>query len=231
MAKTVNEMLFDTLTTKVEKTPKYKELLEDMGYTLEADKYEAFWSVNGIQFYRGRGFECHIYNGNKNRRRTIQGKENLAKVDWKNLLATRKERRAKNEARYQQGNFRVIPTTDSVWVSGYYDEDDNYIPGHSYLVRNYDCYNETIERYHKLKRAASEAPSNPYGYGSTHVEYAEKWLENAKRDLEEALAEVEKAKKRIAKCEKDLAEEIEKATAGKAELEAFLAEHNVRKAG
>lgn len=229
MANTVNEMLFDTLTTKVEKTPKYKELLEDMGYTLEADKYEIFWSVNGIHFYRGRGFECTLYNGIS--RRTIQGKENLAKVDWKNLLATREERRAKNDAMYQQGNFRVIPTTNIVRVSGHYDENGSWIPGRRYEVRNYDCFNETIDRYHELKRKASEAPNSPYGYGSTNVQYAEKWLEDAKRDLEIALEKVQRAKKRIAKRERELAKEIEKAAAGKAELEAFLAEHNVRKAG
>ena len=220
MAKTVNEMLMDTLTTKREKTPRYKELLEDMGYTLTADEYDTFWNVNGIGFYRGRGFECCLYNANHAKpHRTIKGKENLAKVDWKNLLAVKDERKAKNENWFEQGNYRVQPRRVKFW----YRDKDGYVQYYGY---DYDCYNHTIDRYHQLKQQASE--EGRYFGGSTDVEWAEKRLGYAKKDLEEALKAVEKAKREIEERERELAEAIEKAAAGKEELNAFLADHGVK---
>lgn len=223
MAKTVNEMLIDTLTTKKEKTPRYKELLEDMGYTLTADEYDAFWNVNGIGFYRGRGFECRLYNANPAKpHRIIKGKENLAKVDWKNLLAVKDKRRAKNEAWFEQGNYRVQPRRVHYWNRN----SEGYVTD-IYYAYDYDCVNHVIEHYHQLKRAASE--EGIWGYDdTTEVEYAESWLESAKRELVEAEEAVVKAKKEVAERERKLAEEIEKAAAGKAKLNAFLADHGVK---
>ena len=47
MALTINEMIYKTISTKLKKEPKYKEILEQLGYTVFDSDYSDYdcWSV------------------------------------------------------------------------------------------------------------------------------------------------------------------------------------------
>ena len=63
---TINEMIYNTITTKIEKTPKYKKELEALGYTLNNTHDWSAYRYWGIDSPKGILLISKDYGGKKN---------------------------------------------------------------------------------------------------------------------------------------------------------------------
>lgn len=89
---TVNEMIYNTLTTKITKEPKYKEVLEALGYELNKDHDWSAYDYWGIKMAE-RNLILLISKGRDNKRHlyktaTFVHTKDIAKVDFENLIKT-----------------------------------------------------------------------------------------------------------------------------------------------
>lgn len=90
---TINEMIYNTITTKIEKTPKYKKELEDLGYTLNNTHDWSAYRYWGIDSPNGILLISKDYGGKKRLYLTATPinnavKEKIRFVDFENLLKT-----------------------------------------------------------------------------------------------------------------------------------------------
>lgn len=96
---TINEMIFKTITTKCDKEPVYKEVLEVLGYkVIKSDmSYYGYWEVQNPKTGRVAVISKGRNNGNKglfNPNEYVKG--DIKKIDYVNYLKT--DRRLKNAA-------------------------------------------------------------------------------------------------------------------------------------
>lgn len=97
---TVNEMIYNTLTTKITKEPKYKEILEALGYELIKDHDWSVYDYWGIRMVEGNRVLL-ISKGRDNKRHLYKtfsfvNTKDITKVDFENLIKTdRSETRPK----------------------------------------------------------------------------------------------------------------------------------------
>lgn len=96
---TVNEMILATLRTKTDKTPKYKKVLEALGYKLNNSHDWSTYDYWGIDAADGTVLVISQSYGKQRRLyktcRSVNVKfENLNKVDFENLLKTNRPRPA-----------------------------------------------------------------------------------------------------------------------------------------
>lgn len=171
MTKTTNEMLFNTLKTKVNATPKYKAELEAMGYTLTNDDFDTYWTVNGVAISKGEGAAYFFFAG-----RCVETLKELAKVDWEHYFKVRDERIAK----------RTAPTPTIYNAIAKWDKN------------GYEGHNRTIEKFKDLYYTVH---SDKVSWREREIERARAAVESALRELEwqtrklaEAEHEVEAAK-------------------------------------
>lgn len=89
---TVNEMIYNTLTTKITKEPKYKEILEALGYELIKDHEWSHYDCWGIRMAeedrvlvisKGYDNKRHLYATTR-----IVNTKDIKKVDFENLIKT-----------------------------------------------------------------------------------------------------------------------------------------------
>lgn len=89
---TVNEMIYRTLTTKETKTPKYKEVLESLGFELVKDHGWSHYDYWAIRMYendrllvisQGKDHKRHLY-----KTANFVNTNDIAKVDFVNLIKT-----------------------------------------------------------------------------------------------------------------------------------------------
>ena len=90
---TINEMIYNTITTKIEKTPKYKKELEALGYTLNNTHDWSAYRYWGIDSPKGILLISKDYGGKKRLYLTATPinnavKEKIRFVDFENLLKT-----------------------------------------------------------------------------------------------------------------------------------------------
>ena len=64
---TVNEMIYKTLTTKITKEPKYREVLEALGYELDKDHDWSYYDYWGIKMAEDNRVLVISQNRNKER--------------------------------------------------------------------------------------------------------------------------------------------------------------------
>lgn len=88
---TINEMIYNTITTKVEKVPKYKKELEALGYTLNNTHDWSAYKYWGIDTEKGILVISKDYGGHKRLYFTafpVNGakKEKIKLVDFVNLI-------------------------------------------------------------------------------------------------------------------------------------------------
>lgn len=89
---TVNEMIYKTLTTKITKVPKYKDVLEALGYILDKDHDWSVYDYWGIKMAESN-HTLLISKGYDNQRRlyktaTHVETKDISKVDFVNLIKT-----------------------------------------------------------------------------------------------------------------------------------------------
>ena len=89
---TINEMIYNTITTKITKEPKYKEVLEALGYELVKDhgwSHYDYWGIKMAEddrvlvISKGCDNKRHLYKTAKN----VETKD-ITKVDFENLIKT-----------------------------------------------------------------------------------------------------------------------------------------------
>lgn len=84
MAKlTINEMILKTISTKLNKEPKYKEILETMGYTVYDSTWSGYnnWTVRNEKTNR----EIVFSRGYDGRKRLYDGSRNIKTYDFKKV--------------------------------------------------------------------------------------------------------------------------------------------------
>ena len=98
---TVNEMIYKTLTTKITKEPKYREVLEALGYELDKNHDWSYYDYWGIKMAEDNRVLVISQNRNKERAlfktfKSVPTKD-IKKVDFVNLIKTdRSETRPKH---------------------------------------------------------------------------------------------------------------------------------------
>ena len=160
---TVNEMIYKTLNTKITKEPKYKNVLEKLGYELVKDHDWSFYDYWAIKLKedgrllvisKGRDKERHLY-----KTANFVNTKNIEKVDFERLInINRKETRAWN-IREPESNI------------------------HKYKRLKWD-YEYDVKKYNESKFAYESAKKN--------LERAEQRVVKSKEELCEIIAELKK---------------------------------------
>lgn len=111
---TTNEMIYKTLTTKTTKEPKYKSVLEDMGFTIYDSGLSdyGYWAVK----FEATGRVLVISKDRSNKRGLFNpyslikhcGKNNdILKVDFVGYLRKRKYDRTKKQSVYSELRWKI----------------------------------------------------------------------------------------------------------------------------
>lgn len=221
---TTNEMIFATLKTRGDKTPKYAEQLRAIGY--EVDNIERcggsqwerdYWAVNGLQIGKGDDGTVYLYSVG---RRAIKKLDNIKKVDFVNYFATRAERQSRRAAASARGDIWQVKyhytqkSRECVNPDARWSEREYRTVKHHYT--EYREGNETIRRYKELRDRA-----NGRRYNTDELSYAEKCVKRAEEAVQNAL-------KRLKEAQEDLAKEKVRKAEGSAELNEFLKAKGVR---
>ena len=104
---TINEMILNTLTTKMNKTPKYKLILEQLGYTLNNTHDWSTYNYWGINVPNGKGILV-ISKDYSNKKRiyitctSIAPFDKVSKINFENLLKVKGDREKNKEFEYNE---------------------------------------------------------------------------------------------------------------------------------
>jgi len=161
MALTINEMIYKTISTKLKKEPKYKEILEQLGYTVFDSDYSDYdcWSVKNNETEKMVCFSKG-YSTNKkmlfNWGSAIKSND-FKKVDFVNFLKCKRNylNRCVPNSRY--GNLRSIISHNKQSIKWYNEEIDEVQKKIDKLKKDLDRYNKYIEeKEQKLEDARDE---------------------------------------------------------------------------
>ena len=235
---TTNEMIFKTLKTKADKPARFKEQLEELGYDVKVEKYDNYWSVNGLAVSKWEGETAQL---NLGRGQYVEKFENIKKVDFVGYFEKLDARNAKRE---RMNAHDGIGQEHEYWK----DEREFYIAddGTEYRWYKYGCKkvtrrfrhhrtidrNYTVEEYRGLKRKADAAG---WGYwrseGETDYEirFAEKMLASAEARVEKLWKELEAAEREVEDRKRRVQKEIDRKAEGGRELDAWLKAKGIRK--
>lgn len=90
---TVNEMIYDTLTTKATKTPKYKKILEALGYKLNSHHFSSYYNYWEIVLFEEANFKATLVISKSSRGKKsvfaslgIVKTSDISKIDFENLI-------------------------------------------------------------------------------------------------------------------------------------------------
>ena len=170
---TVNEMIYATLNTKNTKTPKYKEVLEALGYELVADHIYSEYNYWGIRTAEGLVLSfSKDYEGKRGLFKTgcrVHAK-NFKKVDYVNLIKTnrigRRPRELAEERELKSPRIRAY-----LWAKWEVSERLRYITWYrkdvdelrEKLSKAENLLNEEMHNYKKaLERLRKASPKSSY---------------------------------------------------------------------
>lgn len=170
---TVNEMIYATLNTKNTKTPKYKEVLEALGYELVADHGYSEYNYWGIRTAEGLVLSfSKDYEGKRGLFKTVYRvyTKDFKRVDYANLIKTNRieyrlwELNRKSQIKspriraYLYAKEKVNETLKYV---RYYGEKVDKLREE---VRNMErCFNKAVNDYSEaLKELSEVSPESVY---------------------------------------------------------------------
>ncbi len=222
--KTTNEMIFATLTTTKKRTPKYADQLRELGYTVEPG-FE-YWKVNGLCVSR------YSKLGIRLRCRYIEGKQNIAKIDFEDYFKKYDSRWAKRSWSFENES---IADDGKIWqrkcyrVTTYYDHWDSKAREAVYYKHRYmftEDSNRVIAEYKRLKKTA-DTGCTEYGWDSAESEL--NWVAKREEEVRKAEQKLEYAKAQLEKAKEDYLKAQKRRVDGFLELNDFLREHGVRR--
>lgn len=160
---TVNDMIYDTLTTKDSKEPKYRNILEAMGYTLTNQHDWSDYDYWGIQCADERVLVISKTYGNKRglfKSAHLIPTKNIKKVNFVGVIKSKRERFSPvsliptnlvSQYKYKKG----IVETDK-WLYDSARKDVEVIEKKLEKAKKYldyctDNYNKTIEDFESFK--------------------------------------------------------------------------------
>ena len=143
---TINEMIYNTITTKKDKEPKYKKILEALGYSLNNTHDWSEYNYWGIDSPGGILLISKDYGGKKRLYLTATPinnavKEKIRLVDFENLLTTPpKDYKSKKER-------------TAIYI---YKNLKQSIEGNEWLIESYEKQIAELEEKLKMKKQSVE---------------------------------------------------------------------------
>lgn len=148
---TINEMILNTLTTKMDKTPKYKLILEQLGYTLNNTHDWSTYNYWGINIPNGKGILV-ISKDYSNKKRiyitctSVAPFDKASKVNFENLLKVKGDREKNKDFEY---NIKFNKTNIQK-IIGFKKEIEYYNRGKERTKKRIKDLMTEIENYDKL---------------------------------------------------------------------------------
>lgn len=122
---TINEMIYNALRTKKDKTPKYYDVLIKLGYKLESDhgwSAQGYWMVENIVISKDRNGKVALFNPSFY---IATGKENIKKVDYESYIAAQRKKREKKSDNCCESNVdaykRLKRNANNTWSIKYHE--------------------------------------------------------------------------------------------------------------
>lgn len=225
---TTNEMIFATLKTKSDKTPKFAEQLRALGYEVtntetcgDREIERERWAVNNLEITNpcdGNPLFISLGGGNY-----VDKLDNIKKVDFVNYFATKAERTERRKLRSVRGNIwqevrrygrqtkRYCINPEASWRDREYRE-------FTFKANDYYGKNETVAEYIRLRDKADATVLDRKG---AEIKWAIDDVKRAEEKVQKALEELKRAQERLAEKKARQAE-------GNAELNAFLKAKGIR---
>ena len=161
---TVNDMIYNTLTTKGSKEPKYRDILEAMGYVLTNQHDWSDYDYWGIECADGSVLVISkTYGGKKGLFKTARliPTKNIKKVNFVGLIKSKRERFSSDSLIptnliTQYKDKKRIMETDK-WLYDFAQKDVEAIEkklekAKEHLTYCADNYNKSIENFESFKR-------------------------------------------------------------------------------
>lgn len=215
--KTTNQMIFATITTKKDRNAKYADQLRELGYTVEPG--DEYWSVDRLKVINYGKLEVRL------RGYWVEGKQNIAKIDFEDFLKKYDERAEKDYCFDDIDDGKIFQRRFHKVMHCYRGYGKSRM---EYKRRRLDTHdvNRVVAEYRQLRRKAECGAEHTWGYNSTAD--VQKHIDSQLEKIEKLQKQLKAAQERLAELYGELNEAQIRKFDGVRELDDFLREHGVR---